>query len=46
MSGARLAEDIGGSFAESVPEAGGRRHGRKPFSTPGAPGRPVLEGTR
>ncbi len=42
----RLAVDIGGTFTDLVLEAPGRSHSHKLLTTPDAPERAVIEGTR
>ena len=43
---ARLAVDVGGTFTDVVLEAGRKRHATKVLTTPEAPERAILEGTR
>ena len=45
-SAARLAADVGGTFTDVVLETAGRRHASKVLTTPEAPERAILEGTR
>ena len=45
-SSARLAVDVGGTFTDVVLDLGAKRHATKVLTTPEAPERAILEGTR
>ena len=45
-SAARLAVDVGGTFTDVVIDLGNKRHATKVLTTPDAPERAILEGTR
>jgi N-methylhydantoinase A len=45
-SSIRLAVDVGGTFTDVVLESGAKRHSTKALTTPDAPERAILEGTR
>ncbi len=45
-SAARLAVDVGGTFTDVVLDLGAKRHATKVLTTPEAPERAIMEGTR